>query len=151
LRPAVCLLWVMLGSGTLVGAASQPSGSPPQCPVNLNHLDLRYNHAGGHSVPQLKLAFTSRSEKIITEMTLALSILDSQGNPHPYIEDLSYRQEIPPGTQQRSHTWTLNQASVDMHHAGESVTLLEVHFADGAVWKDDGSLACTLVVDFHPK
>jgi hypothetical protein len=128
-----------------------PAISPLRCPIGLERLDLRYNHVGGESVPQLKLAFTNRSEKTITSMLFSLSILDSAGNPHPYIENLSYRRDIPPGDQQRSHTWNLDRASIDMHHSGESVTLLETQFADGTEWKDDGSQSCTLLVDFHPK
>ena len=101
-------------------------------------------------MPQLRLAFINR-EKAISKIVLSLSILDSQGNSNLYGEDLSYRREIPPGEQERSHTWTLDPSSVDMHHTGESVTLQEVLFSDGTEWKDNGSQACTLLVDFHPK
>jgi hypothetical protein len=38
-----------------------------------------------------------------------------------------------------------------MHHTGESMTLLAVQFADDSSWKDGGSQACTLLVDFHAK
>ena len=123
----------------------------PKCPISLNRLDLRYNHAGGQSIPQLKLAFTSHTDKTITSMTFSLSILDSEGNPRPYSENLSYHRNVPPGDQQRSHAWTLDSTSVDMHHSGESMTLLAVQFADDSSWKDDGSQACTLLVDFHAK
>jgi len=135
----------------IAGYAAGLPDSPSKCPVSLNRLDLRYNHAGGQSLPQLKLAFTNQTEKTIADMTFSLSILDSEGNPHPYIDNLSYRRDVPPGNQQRSHTWTLDAASVDMHHTGENMTLLEVQFADNTSWKDDGSQACSLLVDFHPK
>ncbi len=128
-----------------------PTEAPAMCPINLDRLDLRYNHAGGVSVPQLRLAFTNGTDKTITDVLLLLSILDSEGNSHPYSEDLTYHRQIAPGTQPHSHIWNLDAASVDMHHAGESVTLQKVQFADGTIWKDDGSLACTLSVDFHPK
>ena len=131
--------------------AAAPIEPAMKCPINLVRLDLRYNHAGGVSVPQLRLAFTNGTDKTITDILLLLSILDSQGNSHPYSEDLTYHREIAPGAQAHSHIWNLDAASVDMHHAGESVTLQKVQFADGTVWKDDGSLACTLSVDFHPK
>ena len=136
------------------GIAAYAAGLPDaqsKCPVNLNRLDLRYNHAGGQSVPQLKLAFANQTEKTITGMNFSLSILDSEGNPHPYTDNLSYHRDVPPGNQPRSHTWTLDATSVDMHHTGESMTLLEVQFADNTSWKDDGSQACSLLVDFHPK
>jgi hypothetical protein len=131
--------------------ALDPPESPAKCPISLNRLDLRYNHAGGQSIPQVKLAFTNQSNKVISALTFSLSILDPQGNAHPYNENLTYHRDIPPDDQQRSHTWTLDSASVDMHHSGESLTLLETQFADGVDWKDDGSQACTLTVDFHPK
>jgi len=140
------LLGVMLSE-----AFAQPEKAPPGCPITLNRLDLRYNHAGGQSVPQLKLAFVSHTEKTVESTTFALSILDTQGNAHPYPEDLTYRHPIPPGNQQRSHTWTLDPAAIDMHHAGESLTLLQVDFADGSSWKDNGFQACTLLVDFHAR
>ena len=141
----------LLCSCALVSYAAGLTDGPSKCPVGLNRLDLRYNHAGGQSVPQLKLAFVNQTEKTIAAMTFSLSILDSDGNPHPYTENLTYRRDVPPGGQQRSHTWTLNTSNVDMHHTGESMTLLEVQFADDTSWKDDGSQACTLLVDFHPK
>jgi len=128
-----------------------PTEPPAKCPSSLDRLDLRYNHAGGASVPQLRLAFTSQTHRTITDMLLLLSILDFQGNSHPYPDDLTYHREITPGMQPHSHIWNLDAASVDMHHAGESVTLQKVQFADGTIWKDDGSLVCTLSVDFHPK
>jgi hypothetical protein len=121
------------------------------CPVSFEHLDLRYNHAGGVSVPQLKLAFTNRVEKTISYMVIGLTILDPEGNAQPYPKNLAHKTQIPPGNEQRLHTWTLDTGSVDMHHTGESVTLLNVEYTDGTAWKDDGSLACTLSVDFHAK
>ncbi|HEX3469891.1 MAG TPA: hypothetical protein VHT28_01795 [Silvibacterium sp.] len=99
----------------------------------------------------MRLVFTNLTDKTITNMVLALSILDPQGNSHPYPEDLTHHREVAPGTPPRSRIWDLDAASVDMHHSGESVTLQEVQFADGTSWKDNGSLACTLSVDFHPK
>ena len=144
---AVPICYLAFASGA-VAMSSEPAA---KCPVNLDRLDLRYNHAGGESVPQLRLAFTSRADKTITNILLLLSILDSQGNSHPYPDDLTYHWEITPGSQPHSQIWTLDAASVDMHHAGESLTLQKVQFADGTIWKDDGSLACTLTVDFHPK
>ena len=133
------------------GIASYAAAPPSKCPVSLNRLDLRYNHSGGQSIPQLKLAFTNHTDKTITGMTFSLSILDSEGNPRPYSENLSYHRDVPPGDQQRSHAWTLDPTSVDMHHTGESMTLLAVQFADDSSWKDGGSQACTLLVDFHAK
>jgi hypothetical protein len=141
----------LLCSCALVSYAAGLTDGQSKCPVSLNRLDLRFNHAGGQSVPQLKLAFVNQTEKTIAAMTFSLSILDSDGNPHPYTENLTYRRDVPPGTQQRSHTWSLDTSNVDMHHTGESMTLLEVQFADDTSWKDDGSQACTLLVDFHPK
>jgi hypothetical protein len=144
------LLIILYGYG-FAACSAQPAERPSKCPVSLDRLDLRYNHAGGQSIPQLKLAFACQTDKTITSMIFSLSILDSEGNPHPYTENLSYHRDVPPGNQQRSHTWTLDSSSVDMHHTGESMTLLEVQFADDTSWKDDGSQACTLLVDFHPK
>ena len=141
---------ICCGAFACCGAAAQAVSSV-KCPVGLDRLDLRYNHAGGQSVPQLRLVFTNLTDKTITNMVLALSILDPEGNSHTYPENLTHHREIAPGTPQRSHLWNLDMASVDMHHSGESVTLQEVQFADGTAWKDDGSLACTLSVDFHPK
>lgn len=152
MRVGISLPIVTILLGVLVsGAVAQSTTPPPKCPISLNRLDLRYNHAGGQSVPQLKLAFANQTEKTLTSITFALSVLDVQGNPHPYTENLTFRRDIPPGNQQRSHTWNLDPASVDMHHTGESLTLLEAGFADGTSWKDDGTQTCTLLVDFHAK
>ena len=146
-----CLLLALTGSYSHATYAALLPDADSKCPISLNRLDLRYNHAGGESVPQVKLAFVNRTDKTIGAMTFSLSILDSEGNPHPYFQNLTYRRDVPPGPQQRSHTWTLDTSNVDMHHTGENMTLLEVDFGDGSSWKDDGSESCTLLVDFHPK
>lgn len=148
-RLFLVLIIIYSSASGMYGA--QTAQSQTKCPIALNRLDLRYNHAGGQSVPQLKLAFANQTDKIVSNMTFSLSILDSEGNPHPYSENLTYHRDIPPGNQQRSHTWTLDSASVDMHHTGESMTLLDVQYSDNSSWKDDGSQACSLTVDFHAK
>jgi hypothetical protein len=132
-------------------AIAAPDESAARCPINLNRLELRYGHAGGQSVPQLKLDFTNLTGKTIEGIELTLYILDSQGNPHPYSEDLAYHHEIAPGTQLKSHIWLLDAASVDIFRTGESLTLRAVQFADGTTWKDDGSQACKIAVDYHAK
>jgi hypothetical protein len=143
---------LLLGALTCCPALAQNTGTAPsKCPVGFEHIDLRYNHAAGESVPQLRLAFTNRSDKTITGFTFALSILDSDGNPVPYGSDFDYHRDFPSGEPQRSHIWTLSSASVDMHRSGERVTLLETRFADGSTWKDDGSRACILAFDYHAK
>lgn len=125
--------------------------APAKCPVGFQHVDVRYNHAGGESAPQLRLAFTNRADKTITGFVFSLSILDSEGNPVPYATQFDYRREFPPGGGERSRLWKLDAASVDMHRSGESVILLEADFADGTTWKDDGSQGCTLSFDYHAK
>ena len=132
-------------------SGSQPAATSAKCPVSFEQVDVRYNHAGGESVPQLRLAFTNRTDKTIAGFVFSLSILDPNGNPIPYPSQLEYRREFPPSPQQRSRLWSLDKASVDMHRSGETVTLLETTFADGTTWKDDGSQACTLAFDYHAK
>jgi len=147
---------LFLGVFACCAALAQNSTAPPatpssKCPIDFEHLDLRYNHAGGESVPQLKLVFTNQTNKTITDFVFALSILDSSGNPVPYTSQFDYRHEFPPGGPERSRLWKLDSASVDIHRSGESVTLLEATFADGTTWKDDGSQACTISFDYHAK
>ena len=138
-------------------ALAQTSAGPPpatahsKCPIGFKQVDVRYNHAGGESTPQLRLSFTNQTSKTITDFVFSLSILDSDGNPVPYASDFHYRHEFPLGEAQRSRIWNLDPASVDMHRTGESVTLLEAQFADGTSWKDDGSQACSLAFDYHAR
>ncbi len=136
-------------------SAQSPPGSPrkdsSKCPVSFEHVDVRYNHAGGESVPQLRVTFANRTEKTIAGFVFSLAILDSNGNPIPYASQFEYRREFPAGEGQRSRIWNLDPASVDMHRSGENVTLVGATFADGTTWKDDGSEACTLAFDYHAK
>ncbi len=124
--------------------------APSACPVKLDHLDLRYNHAEGKSVPQVSVGFTNESAKRVAHLTFSLSILDSGGYPRPYDENFTYSKPVEPG-RHVAFLWTLNAESVDMHHTGESVSLDKIEFADGTVWTDDGSLNCTMTIDFHAK
>ena len=132
-------------------SAASPGTAPSKCPVGLEHVELRYNHAGGESLPQLRLSFTNQTNKTISGFVFALSILDSQGNPVPYASQFEYRHEFPAGEPQRSRIWNLDPASVDIHRSGEIVTLLEATFADGTNWKDDGSRGCALSYDYHAR
>ena len=129
-------------------AKSQSSGQ--KCPVVLDHIDLNYNHEGGKSKPQLSVEFGNATGKAITTVTFSLSVLDSAGYPHPYPEDLEYRDGLET-TKQKTFTWNLAPESVDIHRAGETVLVREVEFADATGWKDDGSESCVLTVDFHPR
>jgi hypothetical protein len=150
-RAPFIFLTAFVCCAALAQTSASPGAAPSNCPVGFEHIDLRYNHAGGESVPQLRLAFTNRSNKTITGFVFALSILDSQGNPAPYPTQFEYRREFPIGEPQRSRTWNLDRASVDMHRSGESATLIEAAFSDGTAWKDDGSRACTLAFDYHAR
>jgi len=124
--------------------------SEQKCPVSLNHIELSYNHEGGHSKPQLRVEFGNTAGKGITTVTLTLSVLDSAGYPHPYPEDLVYRDGLEAG-KQKNFAWSLAPESIDIHRTGETVLVQQVQFADATSWKDDGSESCVLSVDFHPR
>ena len=147
------MLLVAFAYGTALAQspAAPTEDASSKCPVGLEHVDLRYNHAGGGSVPQLRVAFTNRTEKTITGFVFSLSILDSEGNPVPYASQFEYHHEFPAGAPQRSRIWNLDPTVVNMHHTGESVTLVETTFANGTAWKDDGSQSCMLSFDYHAK
>ncbi|MBV8114248.1 MAG: hypothetical protein JO300_05870 [Silvibacterium sp.] len=150
---SILLFSVVFGCCTALAQTSAVSPAVPlsKCPIGFGSVDVRYNHAGGESVPQLRLSFTNQTGKTITDLVFSLSIFDSDGSPVSYPSDFHYHHEFPPGQAQRSHTWNLDPASVDMHRTGESVMLLEARFADGTGWKDDGAWACTLAFDYRPK
>ena len=131
--------------------AAQSRTIPAKCPVGFEQVDVRYNHAGGESFPQLRLAFTNRTDKTIAAFVFSLTILDPNGNPVPYASQFEYRREFPAGGPQRTRIWNLDKASVDMHRSGETVTLIETTFVDGTTWKDDGSQACVRAFDYHPR
>ena len=133
------------------GVPPLPESGASKCPVGFEQVDVSYNHSGGQSVPQLRLAFSNRTDRTIADFMFALSILDSDGNPVRYPSDFTYRRDFPAGAPERSHLWKLDPASIDIHRSGETVTLLETRFADGAAWKDDGSRACALTFDYHAK
>ena len=133
---------------TAARANAQSSGQ--KCPVVLDHIALSYNHEGGQSKPQLRVKFDNAAGKRITKVTFSLSVLESSGYPQPYPEDLVYRDGLEAG-KQKIFAWSLAPESIDIHHAGETVLVLEVEFADATRWKDDGSESCVLTVDFHPR
>jgi hypothetical protein len=133
------------------GAAHSLAQSPEQkCPVGLDHIELSYGHQGGQSKPQLRVIFNNDSGKKISTVTFSLSVLDSGGYPHPYPDDLVYRDGLEAG-KQKVFSWELAPESVDIHRTGETVVVQEVEFAGSASWKDDGSESCVLTLDFHPK
>jgi hypothetical protein len=120
------------------------------CPIGFHHLDLRYNHAGGESKPQINLSFINQTQKKVAVFTISLSLLDSAGYANPYGKDLNYRAGADPGKKYVA-IWTLQSPLIDMHHTGEIVYLQKVDFSDGTRWTDPGSLICKIVVDYHPQ
>jgi hypothetical protein len=143
--------WLSLGlaaGGIATQVAAQ--GSEQKCPVVLDHIDLSYAHQGGESKPQLRVNFDNAADKKIAKVTFSLSVLDPDGYPRPYPEDLAYSDGLEAG-KQRIFTWYLAQESVDIHRAGETVVVREVKFSDNTSWKDDGSESCALTVDFHAR
>jgi hypothetical protein len=142
LMVALCL------AGGATRAKAQNSGQ--KCPAVLDHIELSYNHQGGQSKPQLRVEFDNAAGKAITTVTFSLSVLDSAGYPHPYPDDIVYRDGLEAG-KQKIFTWSLAPESVDIHRTGETVLVQEVEFADATSWKDDGSESCVLTVDFHPR
>jgi hypothetical protein len=121
-----------------------------KCPVVLSHTQLSYNHEGGQSKPQLQLKFGNATGKQISTVTFSLSMLDSGGYPHPYPDELVYRDGLE-AHNEKTFTWSLAPESVDIHRTGETVLVQSVEFGDSTDWKDDGSESCVLTVDFHPR
>jgi hypothetical protein len=149
MRTSFAMLMVALClAGGATRAKAQNTGQ--KCPVVLDHIELSYNHQGGQSKPQLRVEFGNAAGKGIATVTFGLSVLDPSGYPHPYPDDIVYRDGLETG-KQKIFTWSLAPESVDIHRTGETVLVQEVEFADATSWKDDGSESCVLTVDFHPR
>jgi hypothetical protein len=141
------MLAVCIAGCSAEGMSQKPA---QRCPIAIENLALGYNHAEGQSKPQLQLQFGNRENKRIATATFQLWLLGEGGYPHPYSEDLVYRDGLDPH-KRRNFTWDLNPEAVDIHRTGESLILQAVEFDDGTTWKDDGSLSCELTVDYHPR
>lgn len=133
------------------GGESAEASSPKQaCPVIIKQVDLSYKHAGGRSVPQLRMSFGNRANRPISTVTFTLSLLDSDGYLHPYPEDLQHSEGLEPGIK-TVFTWELASEAVDIHRTGETVAVEKVEFADTSSWVDDGSQSCAFTVDYRAK
>jgi hypothetical protein len=115
----------------------------------VENLQLTYTHQGGRSMPTVTAMLGNRAGKRIVSARFRLSVLDTNGYPHSYPEDLVYQKGLDAGMQ-RHFAWALDPQSVDIHRAGEELVLLEVAFDDQTRWKDDGSESCGSAVDYHP-
>jgi hypothetical protein len=140
-----------LGLGLALCATSAGALKPGQvCPIAVESLELNYRHQGGPSIPQLTAMLGNRAGKRILHARFQLSLLDGNGYPHAYPEDLIFDKGLDVD-KRRNHVWPLVPESVDMHRTGESLMLLEVTFEDQTSWKDDGSESCGYGVDYHGK
>jgi hypothetical protein len=136
-----------LACGAVNGKAESPER---ECPVVINHVDLSYNHQGGESKPQLTIEFGNHSGKQISKITFNLSVLGQGGYPHPYPDELIYREGL--DTDKRKvYIWDLTSEAVDIHRTGETTVVKKVEFIDTTSWSDDGSESCAFTVDFHAK
>ena len=129
---------------------AEAQNSPQICPVHIDQVQLSYNHQGGQSKPQLTSKFSNNTKQQIVAATFSLLLLDSNGTPRPYPDDLTYSDKLEPG-QKKVFTWDLLVDSIDMHRTGESLILEKVEFADNSSWRDDGSESCVYTIDFHAK
>jgi hypothetical protein len=133
------------------GAMRAEAKSPEQkCPVVIDRVELSYNHQGGESKPQLRVEFGNFAGKQISNITFSLSVLDADGYPRPYPDDLTYREGLETG-KRKVFIWDLAPETVDIHRAGETVVVKKVEFSDTTGWIDDGSESCVFTVDFHAK
>jgi hypothetical protein len=149
MRARITLLTLAFCVSCGLGQAAAQS-QEHKCPILLDHIELSYSHQGGQSKPQLRVTFDNSAGKAISAVTFSLSVLDSGGYPHPYPDNLEYRDGLDTG-KQKDFAWILSPESVDIHRTGETVSVQEVDFADNTVWKDDDSDSCVLTVDFHPR
>jgi len=137
---ALCLPW---------GVERTAAASPEQkCAVVIDQVALVYNHAGGHSIPQLSARFGNAAGKRVTKVKFTLSLLGPGGDAHPYPYDLEYADGLETGTK-KFFNWDLVPEAVDIRRSGESIFVQKVEFADSTAWIDDGSESCVLKVDFH--
>ena len=144
---ALLVFTLCLAFGTLKPEAESPE---PKCPVVINRVELRYNHQGGMSKPQLTIEFDNRAGKQISKITYNLLLLGEGGNPHPYPEDLTYREGMETG-KRKVYIWDLASEAVDIHRTGETVVVEKVEFNDATSWIDDGSESCVFTVDYHAR
>jgi hypothetical protein len=139
---ALCFTW-----GVERGEAAS---AEQKCPVVIDHVELLYNHAGGHSIPQLKVSFDNAVRKRISTVTFNLRLLGASGDERPYPDDLKYSDGVEMG-KNKVFTWDLTPQEVDIHRLGETVMVQRVEFDDGPAWVDDGSESCVFKVDFQAK
>jgi len=140
-----------LGLGLTCWAIQARALKPGQvCPIAIENLELSYRHQGGQSTPQLAAMLGNRAGKRIASARFQLSLLDPDGYPHSYPEELVYGKGLDVD-KRRNYFWTLASESVDMHRTGEALVLLEVVFDDQSSWKDDGSESCGYGVDYHAR
>ena len=129
---------------------AEAGSAEPKCPVVIDGVELSYNHQGAPSKPQLRVEFGNFGGKHISNIRFALSLLDAGGYPHPYPDDLTYRDGLEAG-KKKVFIWDLASESVDIHRAGETVVVKKIEFIDASDWIDDGSEACVYNVDFHAR
>jgi len=144
---ALLVFALFMAFGTLKPEAESPE---LKCPVVINRVELSYNHQGGVSKPQLTIEFDNRAGKQISKITYNLLLLGEGGYPHPYPEDLTYREGLETG-KRKVYIWDLASESVDIHRTGETVVVKKVEFIDATSWIDDGSESCVFTVDFHAR
>ncbi len=133
------------------GSARAKAGSAERkCPVVINSVELSYNHQGGASKPQLRVQFENHAGKRISSVTFSLSVLDADGNPRPYPDDLTYRDGLDAG-KKKVFIWDLAPEIVDIHRTGETVVVKVAGFFDSKDWIDDGSESCAFKVDYHAR
>ena len=139
---ALCLAW----NGERTAAANPEQ----KCAVVIDQVALAYNHAGGHSIPELRVRFGNTAGKRVMTVKFALSVVSPGDDTRLYPNELEYSDGLEIGTK-KVFTWDLVPELVDMHRTGEVVFVQRVEFADATAWVDDGSESCAFKEDFHAR
>jgi hypothetical protein len=115
----------------------------PACPLTLTGI---FADKPGHKETRVSVHFVNQTDKRVIAVKLGLLGLDATRDPHEFPEEYALSVNLRPEKEAKP-VWVVAEDEFGVNTAsGARVYLGKLMFADGSMWRDDGSRSCSLTI-----
>lgn len=120
----------------------------PACPAMITGV---YADSPGRGRGRVSVHLVNESERRVIAIKVGLDGLDAARDSHPFVETYASTLSIKPEREAKPIWYVEDENFAVNIAAGVRVYLLKLIFADGSIWKDDGTRSCSLSISGRAK
>jgi hypothetical protein len=115
----------------------------PSCPLTLTGI---FADKPGRKETRVSVHFVNQTDKRVIAVKVGLSGVDAVRDTHEFPEEYALSVNLRPEKEAKP-IWEVANGDFGVNTAsGARVYLGKLMFADGSIWKDDGSKSCSLTI-----